>query len=84
MAFHIAKRWWFLLAALTIVFLAIDAPAGANDVAADGWKVIEFPGIAPSRFIQAPDVEIKVLSDHCSAMLYRGLCLEEIGRRDLT
>jgi hypothetical protein len=82
--FHIAKRSGLLAAALTVGLLAFGAPAKAREVAVDGWKIIEFPGIAPSRFVKSPDGGIEILSDKSSAMLYRALGPQESGRRYLT
>lgn len=64
--------------------LTFGASAQASGGAPDGWKVIEFPGIAPSRFVRSAEGWIDVLSDKSSAMLYRVLGAEESGRRYLT
>jgi hypothetical protein len=79
---QIGKFYGFLMT--LVVGLALNAPASATEVIADGWKVIEFPGIAPSRFVRAPNGNIDVLSDKSSAMLYRALGPDEAGRRYLT
>jgi hypothetical protein len=49
-----------------------------------GWKLITFPGIAPSRFIHVENGRIDVVSDSSSAMLYRALAQGESGRRYLS
>ena len=61
-----------LLAAGMPVKAALDTPA---------WKLIEFPGIDPSRFVRSADGRIDVLSDNSSAMLYRELRPAEKTRR---
>ena len=53
---QIGKFYGFLTT--LVVGLALNAPASATEVVADGWKVIEFPGIAPSRFVRAPNGNI--------------------------
>tara|TARA_R110000868_G_scaffold1253_7_gene9724 strand:+ start:1316 stop:2029 length:714 start_codon:yes stop_codon:yes gene_type:complete len=61
--------------------------AGGSVAAATGnkgWKVIEFPGIAPSRFVHAADGRIDVVSDRSAAMLYRAVGAAESARRYLT
>lgn len=82
--FSIGANRNFLAVALAAGVLTLGAPAQAGEAAADGWKVIEFPGITPSRFVQTPDGKIDVLSDKSSAMLYRAIAPEESGRRYLT
>lgn len=50
----------------------------------NAWKLIEFPGISPSKFVHAPDGRIDVISNKSSAMAYRMLHEGESGRRYLT
>lgn len=73
-----------LVAVLTAGLVAFSLPAPANAAPDGGWKVIEFPGITPSNFVQKPDGRIDVLSDESSAMLYRPIGAGEAGRRYLT
>lgn len=70
-------------AGLAISVLMPGAPASAA-IETNAWKVIEFPGIAPSNFIHGPDGRIDVISDKSSAMLYRMLRPGESARRYLT
>ncbi len=71
-------------AMLAAAVLAVSIPAGPSAASADGWKVVEFPGIAPTRFVRTPDGAIDVLSDKSSAMMYRELASAEEGARYLT
>lgn len=67
---------------LTAILLA-GAPAFAT-IEDNGWKLIEFPGITPSRFVHTAEDRIDVLSDKSSAMLYRALQPSESAQRYLS
>jgi hypothetical protein len=67
--------------AISILSAGVSAAAALEKSA---WKVIEFPGIAPSQFVHAPDGRVDVISDKSSAMLYRPIQPQESARRYLS
>lgn len=75
-------RRLFICAFGAVSMLSISFSAAAA-VEKSTWKVIEFPGIAPSQFVHALDGRIDVISDKSSAMLYRPLQPQESARRYL-
>ena len=86
---RIAQDWigngrGHLAALLAAAVLTFSAPAASAGPGIEGWKIVEFPGVAPTRFVSTADGGIDVLSDKSSAMLYRALGPEEAGRRYLT
>jgi hypothetical protein len=81
---RVGKRRGLSAAALACAVLVFGAPAGSTATGIEGWKVVEFPGIAPTRFVSAADGGIDVQSDNSSAVMYRTLGPEEAGRRYLT
>ena len=73
----------FLSCAALAVTILTGAVQTASALEKGDWKVMEFPGIAPSSFVHRPDGRIDVVSDKSSAMLYRALAPDESDRRYL-
>ena len=71
-----------------VVALALASPANglsANTGAgSDAWRVLAFPGIAPSRFVVDDDGRIEVLAENSSGLLYRMILPTERHRPFLT
>ena len=79
-AIRIVRR--LAIAATGIAVLTSTVPLSA-ETGQSAWKQIEFPGIAPSKFVHADENRIDVISDRSSAMLYRALEPGERARRYL-
>ena len=75
----------FLLGALIAWAAPEDGLARVQNAADEGtWKLLTFPGIAPSRFTLRPDGGIDVIAEESSAMFYRPVSAAEKGQRFLT